>query len=543
MDFTPAAERALLAAASWCADGEHSIGGTALLLGLLDEPQCQAATTLARHNVDAAAVLRRWPQACQRAASYRAASPPSLTRSLAAALEHVRDRLWELPRPLGIATEHLLLALVVEGGEVGEWLAQRGLSSDGLQREIYALHGVTPGPLEVDEDLSPAASNTEGPRPAPATLPPSDATGPPQSDFEPPRPAPQPPEQTSSTARILDAAANRAGEGLRVIEDFVRFALDDGHLTRLCKQMRHELAAAVRQLPIRERLAARETMGDVGTGIVTPDEYARADVSAVIHANFQRLQQSLRSLEEFSKIACPELATRFERLRYRSYTLHRAIDNTHASGERLSDAQLYVLIGGCGSLDEFRDLVAALVEAGVNLLQLRDKQLSDRQLLAHAKVLRETTRQSKTLFIMNDRPDLALLAGADGVHVGQEELPAAQVRKLVGSSLLVGVSTHNIEQARQAVLDGANYIGVGPTFPSRTKQFDQFAGLDFVRQVAAEIRLPAFAIGGITRDNVDQVIDAGLRRIAASGAVVNAREPVTEVRELLNRLKSPAVVK
>ena len=148
----------------------------------------------------------------------------------------------------------------------------------------------------------------------------------------------------------------------------------------------------------------------------------------------------------------------------------------------------------------------------MDVLQLRDKRLADRELIDRARRLRRLTRGTATLLIINDRPDLAALAQADGVHVGQEELSVKDARSIVGPDVLIGVSTHSIEQARQAVLDGANYLGVGPTFPSGTKQFDHFPGLELLRAVAAEIRLPAFAIGGITRENLDQVKSAGFRR-------------------------------
>src|SRR5205823_5073266 len=114
------------------------------------------------------------------------------------------------------------------------------------------------------------------------------------------------------------------------------------------------------------------------------------------------------------------------------------------------------------------------------------KSLSDRQLLERARQVRRWTRAAGVLFIMNDRPDIARLAEADGVHVGQDELPVKEVRRIVGPDVLVGVSTHNLDQVRQAILDGANYLGVGPTFPSGTKSFDEFPGRHFVRQVALE---------------------------------------------------------
>ena len=109
-------------------------------------------------------------------------------------------------------------------------------------------------------------------------------------------------------------------------------------------------------------------------------------------------------------------------------------------------------------------------------------------------------------------------------------------RSIVGPDAPVGVSTHSIEQARQAVLDGANYLGVGPTFPSGTKVFDHFPGLELLRAVSAEIRLPAFAIGGITRENLGQVLSAGFTRVAVSGAVLNAKDPGQVVREIQNAI-------
>ena len=151
-------------------------------------------------------------------------------------------------------------------------------------------------------------------------------------------------------------------------------------------------------------------------------------------------------------------------------------------------------------------------------------------------MLRRISRECDTLFIMNDRPDLAVLSAADGVHVGQDELSIQNVRRIVGPEMLIGVSTHTIEQARQAVLSGASYIGCGPTFPSGTKHFDSFPGLAFLREVAAEIGLPAFAIGGITRDNLKIVLQTGMQRVAVSGGVTQAADPAAAVRGIRRRL-------
>lgn len=335
--------------------------------------------------------------------------------------------------------------------------------------------------------------------------------------------------------RVLDASLNRASEGLRVVEDYVRFVLDDRHLTEQFKRLRHDLAAAGSTLPLSERHAARETQADVGTTVSTPSEGTRGDAWEVCIASLERVKQSLRSLEEFSKVAKPRAAGEFERLRYRLYTLEGALGRTIDAVARLADARLYVLIDGRGSETEFVLLVKELIAAGVDVIQLRDKGLSDRELLSRARLLvsicRSTTHtygatyMLPPLVIINDRPDIAALADADGVHLGQDELSLKDARVILGPRKLIGVSTHSVEQARAAVLDGANYLGVGPTFPSRTKSFESFPGLAFVRQVASEIRLPAFAIGGINVENVGEVIAAGVPRVAVASAVTGAAKP------------------
>ena len=350
---------------------------------------------------------------------------------------------------------------------------------------------------------------------------------------------------TTSTLRILDAALNRAGEGLRVVEDFVRFVLDDPFLTSQTKALRHELATVAGMIPATDRHAARDTMADVGTRILSDAEGRREDVWAVCAASLKRSEQALRSLEEFGKILEGEFAGRCESLRYRLYTLEKALDLGRSSRERLADVRLCVLVDGRDSAADFERLVRELVAAGVGMIQLREKHLDDRELVGRARRLVELTRvrppaepgaggriSSATLAVVNDRADVAAIAGADGVHLGQDDLTVKDARAIVGPRMLIGVSTHNIEQARAAVLDGANYLGAGPTFPSQTKAFDDFAGLDYLREIAAEIRLPTFAIGGITADNLPQVLAVGISRIAVGTAVTVASDPARAFLEL-----------
>lgn len=336
--------------------------------------------------------------------------------------------------------------------------------------------------------------------------------------------------------RVLDAAANRANEGLRVVEDFTRFVLDDRHLTQLVKELRHDLASACGALPWYDRQAARETQRDVGTTVSTTAENQRADAWAVCSASFGRTKQSLRSLEEYSKVASPEVSSQFEKLRYRTYTIEKSVGITHDSLHRLHDVRLCVLVDGRETIGQFRRLVESLVEAEVGMIQLRDKRLSDAELVERARLLRQATRDAGVLLIVNDRSDIAAAVDADGVHLGQDDLSVKDARKVLGLRKLIGVSTHNIQQARAAVLAGANYLGGGPTFPSSTKEFDAFPGLEFLRELLTEIRLPTFAIGGIGPENLPQVLDVGVRRVAVSSAVVASENPEKSARALCEML-------
>ncbi|WP_164103353.1 thiamine phosphate synthase [Candidatus Laterigemmans baculatus] len=335
--------------------------------------------------------------------------------------------------------------------------------------------------------------------------------------------------------RILDVAANRAAEGLRTVEEFVRFALDDPQLVEQAKAMRHGLAAAVARLPRAKLLSARDTLGDVGTEISLASERSRPGIEAVVVAALARVQQSLRCIEEYGKTVVPEMAAEVERIRYQIYTFGRQVELSMHRRQSLADAKLYVLIDILEEPELWRQRIVELAAAGADLIQIRDKAVSDRLLWERCQMAVEAVRSANVpscRLIINDRADIAAAVDADGVHVGQDELPVEAVRRIVGDDKLIGLSTHSIEQAREAVRVGADYIGCGPTFPSRTKTFEQFPGVEFLRQVAREIELPAFAIGGIDLERLPEVIASGVGRIAVSGAVWNQADVVGAVRGL-----------
>lgn len=350
--------------------------------------------------------------------------------------------------------------------------------------------------------------------------------------------------------RILDASANRATEGLRTIEEFLRMGKDDRERTAVAKTLRHDLATALSRLDRSQLLQARDTETDIGTDIQTRQEYERTSIADVVTAAAARVAQALRVLEEYGKTVDPEFARQIETIRYRAYTWLRDVEWL-ALGDnrsrRLGDARLYLLIDADRDTETFLTRIRRLADAGVDVFQLRDKSASDRVLFERASAASVLCRELGVLFLVNDRADIAGAADADGVHVGQDELPIHAARRVIGNDRLIGVSTHDLEQVHQAIADGADYIGCGPTFPSQTKSFDQHPGTAFLRSVHQSTRAtprPAFAIGGIGQNNLDEVLECGFHRIAVTAAINAAADPVAAARELrirLNESSSPSV--
>jgi thiamine-phosphate pyrophosphorylase len=196
--------------------------------------------------------------------------------------------------------------------------------------------------------------------------------------------------------------------------------------------------------------------------------------------------------------------------------------------QRLREARLYFVADRAG-MD--RALDGALA-GGADLFQLRDKTASDDQLLAAAECARERCHAAGALFLLNDWPDLAVACGADGVHVGQDDMPVARARELVGDEAIVGLSTHSTQQALAGSRSGADYIAVGPVHATPTKEGRPAIGVEPILYAAAHVDLPWFAIGGIDADTVADVVAAGARRVVVVRAVAEAEDPEAATRAL-----------
>ncbi len=327
--------------------------------------------------------------------------------------------------------------------------------------------------------------------------------------------------------RILDANFNRAREALRVAEDCGRFALNDPAITAMAKNLRSDLQEILAAMPVAEFVVSRDTPGDIGTELTSPTEAKRQGLADVATAACKRLTESLRTVEEYGKLVAPAQTLRIERMRYDAYTLEQRLCGRLLVGRKFAEVKLFMLISCWMIFERNKKLGSVLATAraavagGVDAIQLREKtpNINDDQFLALAAEPRELTDETGKILIINDRPDIAAIVGADGVHLGQHDLPIAESRRLLRPGAIVGRSTHSLAQARAAVQEGADYIGLGPMFDTDTKDAGPIVGPELLKQVTAEVSLPIAAVGGINVANVGQIVQTGGKCVAVCSAL------------------------
>ncbi len=351
-------------------------------------------------------------------------------------------------------------------------------------------------------------------------------------------------------ARIIDANANRAREALRVLEDAARFLIGSRALSETLKAIRHELAQTLASMPGGEGvgLAHRDTPHDVGTGIRTQGEYTRAGARDVVLAAGKRLTEALRSIEEYAKalpvltggVAPEQFAQRIEQARYRAYAVERRLLLAMGAGRGVQWRLCVLVTERLCAHRSWLEVAHGAAVGGADCIQLREPEMHGRELVARAKRLVADVAPLGASVVVNDRPDIAVAAGAHGVHLGQHDMAQPDARKITGFELLIGVSTSNIKEAEHALRDGADSCGVGPMFPSTTKSKPVIAGPMLIAEyVAHDPPLPPhLAIGGITIENIEPVVAAGARGVAVSSAVCGAADPgaaAHALREVVNR--------
>ena len=348
--------------------------------------------------------------------------------------------------------------------------------------------------------------------------------------------------ESHPTLRIIDASLNRIGEGLRILEDIARLLLNDHTLTEQLKTMRHELIRSDWSFQ-QQLLQARNSESDVGINIEITGEEEERKLPIVIVANARRIQESLRTMEEMTKIpgGIPNLdSEKFKQARFNLYSIEQAILSKLLRQDKTKLLSgLYVIIDTRAL--KGRSHVEAATQAirgGAKVIQLRDKLLSKKELLPIAQELKNLCSAHNVPFIINDYLDLVLAVDADGLHLGQDDLPIKVARKLLPIDKILGISITTVDQAITAEAEEADYIAVGSMYPTTSKETAKVVGLDRLRQIRQAVILPLVAIGGITKDNIDEVITAGANSVAIISAILQAEDIEAATRQIIGKLET-----
>lgn len=341
-----------------------------------------------------------------------------------------------------------------------------------------------------------------------------------------------------SVYRIIDANFNRAREAVRVIEEYCRFVLNSEPLTARAKQLRHELCGAIGNLDSAKLIASRDTLGDVGVGQVVENQLGRGDLMDSFTAACRRLGEAMRVLTEVIVPVNPSLAQKIEDLRYRAYTLEKDIVLFGRSAEKFKKVRLYVVITSTLPAEIF-SITNSCVAGGADCLQLRAKSIEDDKLFAIASNFVKICSEGAVLSIINDRVDIALASGADGIHLGQNDLPVEQAHRLSERPLIIGKSTHSQQQLKAACSEAVSYVSLGPVYATPTKPGAAAVGLHYVAEgvnILEPTGIGHVAIGGIDLENVEDVLKAGAQAVAVCRAVTAAENPKAACRLLKEKI-------
>ena len=338
--------------------------------------------------------------------------------------------------------------------------------------------------------------------------------------------------------RIIDANFNRAREASRVVEEFCRFVLNSSPLTERAKKLRHELSASIGGLDAGRLISSRDTPGDVGVGKKVEKQLTRGSLADCCTAGCKRLTEALRALAEVIRIDNEPVAATIEMLRYDAYTLEKDIVIFSDTSAKFKRVGLYIVITS-NLPAEVISLAQKCATGGADCIQLRAKDVEDDRFFALGVEFVKICKDAGVVSIINDRTDIAVAAGADGVHLGQNDLPVEQARKLQMAPLIIGKSTHSLKQLSAACSEDLTYVGLGPVFATATKPGADAVGLEYVTgatQVLAGMGIGHTAIGGITPDNVERVLEAGARSIAVCSAVTHASDPAAACRAFKDKI-------
>lgn len=344
------------------------------------------------------------------------------------------------------------------------------------------------------------------------------------------------PTPDHGTLRALDAAFNRLVEALRVVEDQLRFRHHRGvisgrwqSLRRSVGQLRGRVEDSVGPL-----VAYRDVVGDRLR--VAPGSGKHREHESLMSANVSRAREASRSIEEMIRLLLPGLLETAQAIRYDIYQLEAITSGLDLRGAHLEGRDLYLLVTEHLCHGDILETTIAAIDGGVQIVQLREKDLPQSHILERARQLRDITEQRDTLLIINDSVEIAFLSGADGVHLGQQDIAPHEARRILGPGAIIGLSTHGPDQAAVAASSGADYIGVGPIYETATKRHRQAVGIEYIQQAREVCELPGYAIGHVDSDTIDEVLAAGAERIAVCTGIISQPDPAAAARLLSDKL-------
>ncbi|MDC3092216.1 thiamine phosphate synthase [Prochlorococcus sp. AH-716-M18] len=333
--------------------------------------------------------------------------------------------------------------------------------------------------------------------------------------------------------QIIDANLDRAREGLRVLEDWARFGLGKEKYVERIKDFRQILGK--NHLEVYK--ISRNHIEDKCKGLTHQEQFNRKNPEQIISSNSGRIQEALRVIEEFSRLQHNhELSKIASEIRYEIYTIEvdlLTLSKCKKSEKILKENDLYVITDQKNNLLE---ILEELLIAGVKIIQHRFKKGTDKDHLQEAIQIKNLCKKYNSLFIVNDRLDIALASNADGVHLGQDDLDLKTARKLLGWSKIIGITANNEIDISNALKEGCDYIGIGPVFETATKKDKKPIGIEKIKTLTKDLNIPWFAIGGIKSNNISFLKKNGFKKVALVSQLMNSENPKEEAIMILKEL-------
>jgi thiamine-phosphate pyrophosphorylase len=344
----------------------------------------------------------------------------------------------------------------------------------------------------------------------------------------------------------LDANINRCIEGIRVCEDIFRFGLKNIFSAEF-KNLRHRVAEIISSIPVDLLLDGRDVLHDEQRFINTECEMKRENIRDIFRSNIHRSIEAARVIEELSKSFNTNVAESFQQIRFSLYELEKKGWFIIKKDELMNKFHysLYTIIdSGFVPIDQMYDTAKILIDSGAEIIQLRMKNssvniknFSDKEYLSIAEKISGLCRDNSTLFIVNDRPDIAILSDAGGIHLGQDDIPMNRAQSILGDKFVTGISVRNVDEA---VKSDADYIAVGPVFQTSSKDNMTLEGigLNIVKEICKSTDKPVAAIGGVSESNIVMLADAGIVSFSVISALYRDGKVAENTKRLINIINS-----